>query len=174
MLAELRAAIGDLPVEVVEGRWPAAAGMVGRHDAAVSANVVYDVADLAPFIAALADRARVVVIECGAGHPWAGLAPLYRSLHGLERPAGPTVDDLAAVVEETVGTTPQVIRWESERPLCFADLDEALALYRRRLALPASRTAELEALLAPRMRRVDGGLTVDEGPRRAASVWWRA
>ncbi len=174
MLGELRAAAGGLPIEVVEGRWPGAAALVGRHDVAVSANVVYDVADLAPFLAALTDRAPVVVLECGAEHPWAGLAPLYRALHGLERPSGPTVDDLADVVEETTGAVPEVIRWETERPLRFGDLDELMALYRRRLVLPASRAAELAALLAPRIRQVDGGLTVDEGRRQAAAVWWRA
>ncbi|MCB2222578.1 MAG: class I SAM-dependent methyltransferase [Actinobacteria bacterium] len=174
MLAGLREGAAGLPVEVVEGRWPEAAGVVGRHDVAVSAHVVYDVADLAPFLAALADRAAAVVIECGADHPWASLAPLYRALHGLERPAGPTVDDLAAVVEEITGAAPEVERWEAARPLWFADEPEMLAFYRRRLVLPADRTPELAALLAPRVRRFGGGVTLDDRPRQTATVWWRA
>jgi SAM-dependent methyltransferase len=173
MLADLTAAAVGLPVEIVEGRWPDAAPSVRHCDLALSAHVVYDVADIGPFVSTLHAAADAVVIECGADHPRTALAPLYRALHGLDRPVGPTVDDLAAVVEEVTGAAPAVVRWEARRPMRFSGRDEALALYRRRLALPAARSAELEKLLGPRLHADGGEWVVDEGARRTATLWWR-
>ena len=60
-------AFGGLPrdrvaVEVVEGTWPETADRVGSVDVAVSAHVVYNVADLAGFVVALDGRARDRVV----------------------------------------------------------------------------------------------------------------
>lgn len=174
MAAEARAAAGGLPVEVIEGRWPEAAATVGRFDVALSAHVVYDVADIAPFLRALGEAAPVAVVECGADHPWVSLTPLYLALHGLDRPAGPTVEDLVGVVAEVAGVRPRVVRWRAERPLRFADRQEALAFYRRRLVLPPARTPELEALLEPRLRTEGGWVLAGDPVRESATLWWEA
>jgi SAM-dependent methyltransferase len=172
MAEELRSAAAGLPVEIVEERWPEAAEGLGSFDVALSSHVVYDVADLAPFLSAMDAAAPTVVIECGADHPWSPLARLYRALHGLERPDGPTSEDLAEVVAEVVGSAPQTIRWQADRPLRFADRAELLAFYRRRLVVPPDRTAELEALLD--IREADGWLVVGDGLRKTVTLWWGA
>jgi hypothetical protein len=67
-----------------------------------------------------------------------------------------------------------VIRWRADRPLRFADLQELLELYRRRLVLPEDRTPELEMLLRPRIRPDGGWLVVGDGMRDTATMWWGA
>ena len=47
-----------VPAEGVEGRWPEVAGRVGPADVVVCHHVLYNVADLAPFAAALTGHAR--------------------------------------------------------------------------------------------------------------------
>lgn len=160
-------------VRVVEGAWPAVAPRVGRHDVALAAHVVYDVAELAPFLRALHEAAEVgVVLEAGERHPWSGLSKYYRALHGLGRPDGPDADLLAEVVEEVLGVAPQVERWSTVTRLLFADLQELVDLYRRRLLVPVERAGEVADLLAPDVVEEDGWLALghDQG---VATVWWR-
>jgi len=160
-------------VQVIEGSWPEVAGGAGLHDVVLSAHVVYDVADLAPFLQALHEAARVaVVLEAGDRHPWASLIPYYRALHGLARPDGPTADLLAEVVAEVLGVMPH--REDRIRPsrMLFADLQELVEFYRRRLLVPVERTTELADRLAPDIVERDGwlGLGGEEGE---ATLWWR-
>ncbi len=175
MAAGLREEADRLGVEVrvVEGAWPEVAAEAGRHDVAMCAHVVYDVQDIAPFIAALhAAARRAVVVELTPEHPWAGLAPYYRALHDLDRPDGPTVDDLVAVVEEVVGVTPQLERWSRPGGLRFAGRAELVDFFRRRLVLPAARAGELEALLEPDIAEEDGWLVLGGGERELVTMWW--
>lgn len=175
MAAELRRAAADagVVVEIVEASWPEAASAVPTTDVALCAHVVYDVPDPAPFLAALVAHARrAVVIELTDRHPWAGLAPYYRALHGLERPAGPTADDFAAVVEEVTGVAPQVERWERTGQMWFDGWPELLALMGRRLLVPASRVGELRAVLEPDVVESGGRLALGRDARRLVTVWW--
>jgi len=168
------AASRGLTVPVIEASWPAASSMTDRHDVVLSADVVYDVPDAAPFLEGLQAVARVgVVIEMGARHPWSPLTPYYRTLHGLERPEGPSSEDLAGVVAEVLGVEPRVQHWQSERGgLRFADLQELLDLYRRRLVLPVERRDELLDLLTPDVVEEDGWLCLAR-QRTEATLWWR-
>jgi SAM-dependent methyltransferase len=162
-----------LAVEIIGEPWPEAAARAARHDVVLSANVVYNVADLAPFLEALHDTAgSAVVLECSPGHPRGNLAPYFRALHGLERPDGPTVDLLADVVAETLPVTPVVDRWMRETVMRFADLQEMLDVYRKRLLLPPERTPELADLLAPDVEERDGWLTLGSPVRESCTVWW--
>ena len=166
------AEVAGVEVRLIEGAWPKVAPQAGRHDVALAAHVVYDVADLAPFLRALHEAARAgVVLEAGEHHPWAGLARYYRALHGLDRPDGPTAALLVEVVEEVLGVGPQVERWANRSRLHFADLQELVDLYRRRLLVPIERTAELTDLLAPDIVEKDGWLSLghDAG---VVTVWW--
>jgi len=174
MAAALREEAGAARVRVrlIEGAWPEVAPQAGRHDVALAAHVVYDVADLAPFLQALHQAARAgVVLEAGERHPWAGLAKYYRALHGLGRPDGPTADLLVAVVEEVLGVSARVEAWEGRAGLRSADLQELVELYRRRLLVPVARSAELADLLAPDIVEKDGWLSL--GPDAGVvTVWW--
>lgn len=171
MRAEAEAA--GAGVRVVEASWPEAAAEAGRHDVALCAHVVYDVPDLAPFLRALHDAARVaVVLEASERHPWASLIPYYRALHGLDRPEGPTADLLAEVVREVLGVRPEVEGWVGRARMHFADLQELVELYRRRLLVPAERAGELADLLAHDIVEEDGWLSLG-GEQVAVTMWWR-
>lgn len=174
MVVALReeAATVDGHYEIIEAEWPSTTD-VGAFDVVMCAHVVYDVADIGPFLRAMHDHAeRGVVVELTETHPWTPLGPYYRALHGLDRPNGPSVDDLVAVVQELVGVSPEILRWERAGGTWFESWEEIEELYRRRLVLPADRVDELRPLLEPDLESTDGRLTVGEGVRRLATVSW--
>jgi hypothetical protein len=165
MLAAFAAAAERLGVahREVEGSWPASAAEAGVADVVVCHHVFYNVADLAPFAAALTAAARRrVVVELSDAHPTSNLNPLWRALHGIERPTSPTAEDAVAVLEE-MGVR---VRHEAfVRPwLPFgADRADVVAMVRRRLCVGPDRDAEIDALLGAE----------DEGPvRRTVAIWW--
>ena len=55
---EEEAARLGVTARLVRGGWPETAGQVPQADVVVSANVVYDVADIGPFVTALYETAR--------------------------------------------------------------------------------------------------------------------
>ena len=129
-----------VPAEGVEGRWPEVAGRVGPADVVVCHHVLYNVADLAPFAAALTGHARRrVVAELTDRHPLVNLAPLWRRFHGLERPEGPGAGDAVAALAEA-GLEVERQDWENRDRFGFDDFDELVAFTRRRLCLPAGAT----------------------------------
>ncbi|CAN5807359.1 hypothetical protein BH20ACT7_BH20ACT7_02730 [soil metagenome] len=147
----------------VIGRWPDVAESTPPVDVAVCHHVLYNVADLAPFVLALTAAAgRGVVVEQTAAHPLAWQVPLWRQLHGLDRPPGPTVDDLLPALGE-LGIRAQVTRWSQPSPW-RAGGDDVVAFVRRRLCLPAERDAEIRVALM-----ADG---VPE-TRQMTTLWWR-
>jgi SAM-dependent methyltransferase len=174
MVAAFRAAAeaAGVPASGVEGHWPEVAGRVDPADVVVCHHVLYNVADLAPFADALTGHARRrVVAELTERHPLAGLAPLWRRFHDLDRPSGPTADDAVAALE-ALGL--QVARqdWESRDRFGFDDFDELVAFTRRRLCLPAERDPEVAtALLEEGTRQVDG-VWVSGQPRRVTTLSW--
>lgn len=174
MLSGLRDLAAGLPVEVVEGSWPEGAQLVGDHDVAICAHVVYDVADIGPFVKTLDEKAEGgVAIELTETHPWTHLGPFYRALHDLDRPSGPSANDFAQVVEEVLGITPNLDRWSRPPDLWFESSGEILELYGRRLLVAPERWPDLEALLAPEIIEVDGRFQFGTEPRRFVTAWWR-
>lgn len=164
----------SVEVTRIVGSWPHVAGNAHIHDVTVSAHVVYDVTAIGPFVEAMHRTARrAVVVEMTPRHPWTGLSRYFRALHGIERPLRPTVDDFAAVVEEVVGTTPQRRWWVETSSVRFADLQELLAFYRRRLLVPPERSLEAAALLEPDVRKLDDGwLILGDPEREVVALWW--
>jgi SAM-dependent methyltransferase len=161
-----------VPASGVEGRWPEVAGRVAPADVVVCHHVLYNVADLAPFADALTGHARRrVVAELTERHPLAGLAPLWRRFHDLDRPSGPGADDAVAALE-ALGL--QVARqdWESRDRFGFDDFDELVAFTRRRLCLPAERDPEVAAALLEEGTRQVDGVWVSGQPRRVTTLSW--
>ncbi|HLF40960.1 MAG TPA: SAM-dependent methyltransferase [Acidimicrobiia bacterium] len=155
------AALG-VPHRTVEGSWPGVAPEVEPADIGVSHHVLYNIAELVPFVLALTDHARRrVVIEITADHPMASSNQLWAAIHGIERPASPTwVDALDVLAEAGLDITYE----ESVRETLGPPMDraEAVAHARRRLCVGPERDAEIDALLPP-----------DEGMvRRVVAVWW--
>lgn len=169
----LAAAARERGLTVVEGSWPEVANGVAPADVVLCTHVLYNVADLTPFVEALHDHARLgVVVELTATHPWTGLGPLYRHFHDLDRPDGPTANLAADVIEAAVGRRVQRLAWE--RPAArYPDLDTVVAHRRRQLCLTPAADAEIADLLTADgtvTLRADG--TVDTGPVALTTLWW--
>lgn len=131
----------------VRGRWPAIGGQVPTADAVVCRNVVYNVADIVPFVSALTGHAtRRIIVEITDAHPSVPLAPLWMRFWNLARPGGPTAELFVEVLHD-MGIDPTV---ETEtRPSLKSQIDpqEHLAFLRRRLCLDASRDDEIAAAI---------------------------
>ena len=176
MVAKLRAEAERraLAVTVVEGGWPEVADQVQSADVVTCSHVIHNVPDIAPFLVAMAEKAsKAIVIQEFERHPWAHLGPYYDALHGLARPTGPTVDQLAEVVTEVFGMSPTVERWLGGRPMWFVDRAELLDFYGRRLVVPMERWDELEAVLEPEIIELgDGRVQLEDRQKQLATVWW--
>jgi SAM-dependent methyltransferase len=145
----------------VEGLWPAVADYVGPADVVVCHHVLYNVADLVPFVTALTSHARRrVVVEITAEHPQATMNPLWEHFHGLHRPTRPTAMDAAEVLRDVgldvgVETFEAAPRWNHPE-----DQNEVVAFARRRLCLPAERDPDVAAVLPKAV------------PRSHVTLWW--
>jgi SAM-dependent methyltransferase len=154
-LANARAA--GVAAEAIHGRWPDAAERVGPVDVAMAGHVLYNVAELEPFVRAMAGTARNrVVFELSARHPLHWMNELWLRFHGVRRPEGPSAADAAAGIAE-LGFKPEVESWTlTSRIGGFERRADALAMVRRRLCLDPSRDPELEAALGDRLSEADG------------------
>ena len=151
--------------ETVLGYWPQEAPRTPVADVVVCHHVVYNVADLVPFVQALTEHAtRRVVLELPTTHPLTHMAPLWREFWDLERPTGPTAEDCLAVVREA-GADATLETWTDEAFSARAQItpEQQAHFMRIRLCLPEAREADVAAFLAQ-----EG----DPPPRRTATIWW--
>lgn len=152
--------------DTVLGSWPEAADRTPMADVVVCHHVVYNVGDIKPFLRALDDHARrLVVVEMTAVHPQSSLAPLWRHFWNLERPADPDADRFVQVVQ-ALGHQPTVIRWQrDERPAPITD-EQLVANLRQRLCLTADRDREIADVIgATPLLSSDEVVTVAWHPR---------
>lgn len=149
MLASFAETLQSRGADVVtaEGVWPDVADVAPLADVVVVHDVLHNVAELVPFLAALTAHARrAVVCVLPDRHPLAWLTPYWQLLHGLDRPPGPTADDAFAVLDE-MGLEVrgermvQPTRWATGTP------QQAVATVRRRLCLGEERDADVRAAL---------------------------
>ena len=142
MLRALEAAARDRGVSVTTyvGTWPDLADQVPECDVAVCAHVLYNVPDLAPFAAALTNKARdLVVVELTGTHPKQRLAPMWEAVHRQPLPTGPTAELAVAVLREA-GIDPEVGDRVYQPPARTGALLEAWIDLNRHQALPAAGT----------------------------------
>lgn len=166
----LAAVAREVGVEVLEGRWPDLAPQVGSAEVVLSTHVLYDVADVGPFLQAMAKAAtRRVVLEVTDDHPWAETRELFVHFHDLPRPPGPTAALLVDVITEQLGLVPQLVRWTRPRPTHPAIADLAAHL-RQQLCLTADTDPEIAALMRDRVEEVAGGVRLP--PQGLATMWW--
>ena len=129
--------------------------MAGHH-------VLYNVPDLAPFVAALTAHARRrVVVEVTARHPLAALNELWLRFHGLARPGSPTAADLLDVLA-AMELAPGHECWQRPGGTDVGSAAELADLTRRRLCLPPERAAEVAAALAES----------PAAPPEIMTIWW--
>lgn len=177
MLAAFVEAAGaaGVPVDAVDGRWPEVALQTPVADVVVCGHVLYNVADLVPFVEALSGHAlRRVVVELSAEHPLNWLDPLWLRFHGWDRPPGPT----APVAQEVLADLGyRVGREERERLGTraggFERREDAVALMRKRLCLSADRDDELADALGDRLMATDDGLwSAGPASQTMVTLWW--
>ena len=143
------AAARAVTVETIQGRWPDVAPSAPPVDLVVCHHVVYNAPDIGPFVDALTAHARrAVAIELTAVHPQSSWNEAWRHFWAIDRPLGPTADDLVAVLRDR-GRTPEV--WRHRRPPDdpppFTDEERAVRSTLRRLCLPAERADEVADFL---------------------------
>ncbi len=139
-----------IPFETVLGRWPDVADQCQEVDVAVCHHVVYNVANIAPFIRALSSSARQgVVVELTKVHPQTPFNVLWKRFWDLDRPDQPTAELFVEVVRE-LGHKPEVV--STPRPARPSQLDrsEMVAFVRQRLCLNAERDPEIREYLDAR------------------------
>ena len=178
MLEAFRSAAGAAGAQVrtVHGPWPEVAPEAGDADVVVCGHVLYNVAEAAPFVEALGRHARRrVTLELTERHPLAWTTDLWEHFHGIERSEGPTADDAVALLHE-IGLTPQREHLDvsDEHPAGggFDRREDAVALVRRRLCLPASRDDEVADALGDRLREHDGLWSAGPPAQRLVTLWW--
>lgn len=142
------AAAAGVARRTVHGQWPDVAARTPVADVVVCHHVVYDVADIVPFVVALTVTARLaVVVELPLRHPMSAWSPAWQHFWGLARPAGPTADAFVDVLRE-IGLDPEVAVGErGTLPRSATDPDVFVPTTRRRLCLPAERDDEIAAWL---------------------------
>jgi len=146
----------------VDGFWPAVAAQTTRADVVTAHHVVYNVADIVPFLRALDDHARSrVVIEMPDHHPLTSMSPAWRHFWDLERPVEPTPLDLLDVLHD-LDIDAHRERWSGPMRV-EQNLDQAAHFMRIRLCLPESRETEVRAYLAAH---------ATASARELSTIWW--
>lgn len=159
--------------ETVAGPWPQVADQVAAADVVTCHHVLYNVADLEPFVSALTRHARRrVVAEITANHPLSMLNPLWERFHGLSRPDRPTAGDVVAILS-ALGLEPRAQAWTLPPAADYATFAEMVEVTRRRLCLGQERDRELAAAL--RELGADPGRPPDFGSsgRDVVTIWWQ-
>jgi ubiquinone/menaquinone biosynthesis C-methylase UbiE len=173
MLEELltRANKRGLSTTAVVGQWPEVAPRTPAADVVVCHHVLYNVADLAPFVTALSAYARHrVVVEMSAKHPMTPWNPLWQRFHGLDRPQTPTATDAVEAIA-ALGFDPQVTQWERPATLDAVSYAELVTTTCRRLCLGPEKASDVDAAL--RDLGADPTAPTLGGPTRSlATIWW--
>lgn len=172
MLDLLAERAGGVPTELVNGTWPQVAERVPAADLVTCHHVLFNVPEPEPFIRALTDHARrLVVLENTATHPLTSLNALWLRIHQLRRPDRPTALDLIAIIE-AMGLQPRWQRWQRPGGPDYASFDELVDVTRRRLCLPPDRAGEIADALI--VEGVDPRRPADLGSsgREVLTIWW--
>ena len=178
MLAIFLEAAGGAGVDAaaVRGRWPDDEATAPRTDVVVSGHTVYNVPDLGPFVSALdTHAAERVVLEATERHPLGWMHDLWRRFHDLDIPDAPPIDLAVEVIEVAgieVSREDRPDRDDDPGAGGFDSAEEAVALIRTRLCLPASRDAELADALGDRLRLRHGLWTAGPPSRTVVTLWW--
>ncbi|WP_117208115.1 class I SAM-dependent methyltransferase [Allorhizocola rhizosphaerae] len=175
LLDDLRKRAAPLGVQarLVCGRWPDVAGEVEPADVVLCHHVLYNVAELEPFVAALTSHARrVVIAEITVRHPLAELNRYWKEFHGIIRPEGPTAEDAIAALR-ALGLDVESERWTRTPMAEYASFETLVDVTRRRLCLPPHRAGDVAAAL--RRDAISEHTPPDLGSsgRELVTLWWQ-
>jgi SAM-dependent methyltransferase len=171
LLAERTGAHGVL-ARCIAGRWPDVAGQTPAADVVACHHVAYNVPDLEPFVTALTEHARrLVVIEVASVHPLTSLNELWLRFHGLARPGRPTGADMLAILT-AMGLRIGHERWSRPAGADYESFAELTDVTRRRLCLPPQRAADVaDALIEAGVDPVHPQDLGSSG-RDVLTIWW--
>ncbi|MEW6154078.1 MAG: class I SAM-dependent methyltransferase [Actinomycetota bacterium] len=158
--AETAAELG-VEVRAVLGTWPEVATEAGTADVVVCHHAMYGVAEVEDFVMALTAAARHrVVLELSEHPPQSGLEPLWKAIHGIDRPRRLVADEAQAVLS-ALGLA--VEREDFVVPPQPTEVtEEVVAIVRGRLMVGPERDAEIADLLRARV----------PSEHRVAALWW--
>lgn len=158
---EASARAAGVAARAVLGTWPEAAKEVEPADVAVCHHAMYRVEEVEDFVTALTARARRrVVVELSAYSPLSNLNPLWKAIHGVERPDWRVADEAGRVLA-AMGLA--VEREDMVLPPRAPEVTpELVAFARRRLYVGPERDAEIEAFLRDR----------EPSEHRVVALWW--
>jgi SAM-dependent methyltransferase len=176
MLDLLGERAGDraLPVRCVNGIWPQVAvdEQLPPSDVVTCHHVLYNVPDLQPFLAALTDHARrLVVVELTMTHPLTSLNELWYQFHGLRRPAGPTAQQVLEILA-AMGVRFDSRQWRRPGAPDYPSMAELVDVTRRRLCLPPDRAGEVESALVAAGVNPDQPADLGSSRRDVLTIWW--
>jgi SAM-dependent methyltransferase len=178
MLEVFREAAHAAGVEAgtVQGRWPDDDVKAPTADVVISGHTVYNAPDLGPFVSALdAHAARRVVLEATERHPLGWMHDLWRRFHDIDIPDAPSIDLALAVIEANgidVARDDRPDHDDDPGAGGFESAEDAVALIRTRLCLPASRDGEIAEALGDRLRLRHGLWTAGPPSRTVVTLWW--
>ena len=156
------AAKRGLTSEVFEGFWPAVESKVSKADVVTCHHVVYNVQEIVPFLQALDEHAnKRVVIEMPVHHPLANMDKAWKHFWNLDRPKGPTPEDLIEVLKE-IGIKASVHYWSGTMRQ-ESNIEQAAEFMRIRLCLPKERLPEVKEFLQNQPQSSE---------RELATIWW--
>jgi SAM-dependent methyltransferase len=166
-------------VDMVEARWEDA--VVEAADLVLCAHVLYPHADVEPFIRKLDEHNRGVclILSMAAWQEPPLMLDLWQRFHGEPRRGQPNARHVFNVLYEM--GIPANVEFAPLRTAAtqwsFESLDEAVAVCREHLILPAEPDTdrELTAALRDGLKPVAGGrLLIENAPRVVAGLWWQA
>jgi SAM-dependent methyltransferase len=174
MLGQLsqRASAAGVTVRPVIGQWPEAAAQAGPADVVTCHHVLYNVAEVRPFVTALTGSARrAVVVEMTTQHPLVSLNPLWLRFHGLTRPMSPAAADLIQILER-MGLRPGYETWRRSGGGDYASFGEMVDVTRRRLCLPPQRAGEVADALVEAGIDPEDPVDLGSSGREVVTIWW--
>lgn len=158
---EASAQASGVAAKAVLGSWPEVADQVEAADVVVCHHAIYRVTEFEAFVDALTSHARHrVVVEVSEHSPLAGLNPLWKLLHGIDRAEWKIADEAqAALALMGLAVEREDIILPPRAPEITPDL---VAFVRRRLYVGPERDDEIEQHLRGR----------DPQEHRVAALWW--
>lgn len=169
-----RAAARSLQVRCVTGAWPQAAvdEQLPPSDVVTCHHVLYNVPDLVPFLVAMTEHARrVVIVETTLTHPLTSLNDLWYQFHGLRRPTGPTAADVLAILA-AMGIRCDSRQWRRPGGPDYPDMAELVDVTRRRLCLPPERAGEVQSALVAAGVNPDRPADLGSSGRDVLTICW--
>jgi SAM-dependent methyltransferase len=171
-LLAARAGASGVRPRLLPGKWPDVAAEAGTADVVTCHHVTYNVPGIEPFVTALTDAARrIVVVEMTVSHPLAMLNPLWLRFHGLVRPVGPTSDDLLEILA-AMGIAAGSQRWGRPGGRDYESFAELTDVTRRRLCLPPERAGEVAEALMELGVAPDRPADIGTAGRDVVTIWW--